>query len=184
MDDAEFSEVLAAARANGEWAWERLYRAYAPDVLQFLRAQRAAQPEDVLGDVFVDVVRSLHTFEGSAAGFRAWLFRLANNRLIDEHRRRTRRHEQAMGDVPEADRAESSAETIVITNAQEARLYAVLEVLPPDQRAAMLLRHVMDLQPAEIATAIGRTPGAVKMLLHRGGETLRERLGPEFPDRP
>lgn len=174
MEEAEFNEVLAAARANGEWAWERLYLHFAPDVLQFLRSQRAPHPEDVLGEVFVDVVRSLHTFSGTSTEFRSWLFRLAQNRLIDEHRRKGRRPQETGGEVPEAPLP--SAEEAAMVHADEANFYRLISALPQDQRAAVFMRYALDMQPAEIAVALGRKPGAAKMLIQRGVETLRQRL--------
>ena len=59
-----FAAVLRAARTGDEWAWNALYAEFAPALLGYLRAQRADQPEDVLGDVMLQVVRDLPGFGG------------------------------------------------------------------------------------------------------------------------
>jgi DNA-directed RNA polymerase specialized sigma24 family protein len=70
----QFPEVLAAARTGAEWAWISIYRDLSPVVLGYLRARRATEPEDLLGEVFLQVARDLPAFDGSERDFRAWAF--------------------------------------------------------------------------------------------------------------
>jgi RNA polymerase sigma-70 factor (ECF subfamily) len=53
--------------------------------------QGAVDPEDLTSDVFVAMVRSIHTFDGSERAFRAWLFSIAHHRLLDDRRLAGRR---------------------------------------------------------------------------------------------
>src|SRR5262245_20172878 len=85
-----FSDILTSARAGGSAAWAELYRDLAPSVLGYVRAQGAREPEDVLGEVFMQVVRGLERFQGDETGFRSWVFVIAHNRVRDEHRRAAR----------------------------------------------------------------------------------------------
>ena len=55
------------------------------------------------------------------------------------------------------------------------RLHALLADLPADQRAALVLRFFGDLSIGEIAALMGRSAGAIKMLIYRGMTTLRQR---------
>ena len=59
-----FPGTLAAARIGSEWAWTGIYRDLAPAVLGYLRARRAHEPEDLTGEVFLQVVRDLPRFQG------------------------------------------------------------------------------------------------------------------------
>jgi RNA polymerase sigma-70 factor (ECF subfamily) len=68
-----------------------LYEQLGPAVMGYLRAQRAEEPEDLLQEVFVQVVRDLPRFVGDGDGLRRWLFAIAHNRLIDGRRRRASR---------------------------------------------------------------------------------------------
>jgi len=90
MDSFEDS-VLPAARAGAEWAWERIYRELAPTVTGYLRAHGAGEPEDLTGEVFLQVVRGLERFEGGERAFLAWVFTIAHRRVVDDLRRRARR---------------------------------------------------------------------------------------------
>lgn len=150
---------------------------YAPGVLGFLRVRDQAGAEDVLGDVFLDVVRTIHSFEGGPDAFRAWLFRIASNRFIDEHRRRRRRPEHSTDQVPEqADRDVAD----VVAEAEDARrVEACLRVLPPDQRTAVYLRSIVGMSFADVARAMGRSEGSAKMLHGRALRTLAPRMRPD-----
>src|SRR3954469_7805866 len=90
MDSFEES-VLPAARAGADWAWERIYRELAPSVTGYARAHGAAEPEDLTGEVFLQVVRGLERFAGRGRAFGAWVFRSAHRRGVDARRGRARR---------------------------------------------------------------------------------------------
>ena len=170
-----YDEVLAAARAGAEWAWGRIYGELAPSVAGYLRAHGAADPEDLTGEVLLQVVRGLDRFEGDEAGFRAWVFTIAHRRLVDEARRRARRpvvpapEERldvlagAGGDVRD-DAAAVLAEDAVREASAD---------LPPDQRAVLLLRILGDLTIDEIARVLDKRPGAVKALQRRAVRRLQ-----------
>src|SRR3712207_8016605 len=87
-----FDSVLAAARAGADWAWERIYADLAGSVIGYLRVHGAAEPEDLAGEVFLQVVRDLPRFSGDQRDFRAWVFTIVHRRLLDERRRRSEEH--------------------------------------------------------------------------------------------
>ena len=168
----EFTSVLAGAQSGAEWAWARLYESIAGQVIGYLRLRGAREPEDLLGEVFVQVARNLGTFEGDERGFRAWVFTVAHHRLVDERRYFSRRpvgagdgKEQAGGNVEE--------EALRLIGNQSVR--NLLAVLSPDQRDVLLLRLLGGLSVAETADALGKKPGAIKALHHRGIKILRSR---------
>ena len=88
--ESDFPSVLAAARRGEEWAWTAIYREYSAPVLRYLRGRGASEPEDLLAEVFVQIVRNLAQFEGAASDFRTWVFMIAHNRLLDERRSASR----------------------------------------------------------------------------------------------
>ena len=75
---AAFDSVLAAAQQNAPWAYERLWRAFAPGVASYLRLQGAYDPEDLTSEVFLGAFRGIGTFRGDEAQFRGWLFTIAH----------------------------------------------------------------------------------------------------------
>jgi RNA polymerase sigma-70 factor (ECF subfamily) len=178
MLGAQFPETLAAARTGAEWAWTTIYRDLAPVLLGYLRARRAGEPEDLTGEVFLQVVRDLPRFDGDERDFRAWVFVIAHHRLVDEGRRRTRRPVELAAEVPEL-RAPDDVETQVLRETATVRVRLIIEQLAPDQRDVLLLRVLGELTVEEVATAIGKSPGAVKALQRRGLAVLKGALSKE-----
>ena len=170
----EFDDVLAAARAGAEWAWSRIYAELAPKVVGYLRAHGAAEPEDVAGEVFVQVVRDLPGFSGGEREFRAWTFTIAHRRRVDALRYRGRRPVDAVPDELLAGVAGAGGDVHeeAERHIADARVRAAIDALPPDQRAVILLRIIGDLTIEEIARAVGKRPGAVKALQRRGLKRL------------
>jgi RNA polymerase sigma factor (sigma-70 family) len=158
-----------AITATAEPAAEDLYRELAPAVLGYLRAAGAPEPEDVLGEVFLQVARDLPGFRGESDGLRRWVFSIAHNRLIDAARYRRRRPVQPVAVVPEIT-APEPAEPF------DPALVDALAVLTRDQRNVVMLRFVADLSIMDTARILHRPPGVVKSLQHRGLRRLEVEL--------
>src|SRR5688572_6778255 len=81
-----------------------VYRDLAPAVLGYLRSQRVKDPEDVLGEVFVQVARDLRRgrFKGDEDALRRWVFSIAHNRAVDAQRKRGRDRSVPTEDVVDA----------------------------------------------------------------------------------
>lgn len=174
----DYANIVEAARQGAEWAWTRLYRDASPTVLRYLRARGAREPEDLLGDVFVQVVRNISRFDGGEAEFRAWVVTIARNRLTDDWRRRGRNPEAApLDDVlaREEDPA-GDAEEDAMRRLADDRVRAVLAGLTPQQRDVMLLRIFGRLTIDEVAAAIGKRPGAVKSIQTRAFAAIRKAI--------
>lgn len=174
---ARFPEVLAAAREGLEWAWSELYREYAPQLLRFLRSQGAGDPEDLLGDCFVQLVRHLDQFKGDEAGFRAWAFTIARSRLVD-HWRKSARQPVVLSADPEADAGRPPESTGPADQGLLSRLAVaeILDFLTADQRAVIELRFIDKFSLAETAEILQRSEGSVKLLQHRAIKSLRRAL--------
>jgi RNA polymerase sigma factor (sigma-70 family) len=164
-----FDDVLIAARAGADWAWERIYADLAPTVVGYLRARGAAEPEDLAGEAFLHVVRGLERFSGDERDFRAWVFTIVHRRLQDERRRRGRRPAVAVPPEEAAERAGAGGdvEREALDRLGERRAREAIERLPEDQRTVLLLRILGDLTVEEVARAVGKRPGAVKALQRR-----------------
>lgn len=168
MLGVSFSRVLDAARAGADWAWTEIYHDLAPAVLGYLRARGAAEPEDLTGEVFLQLVRDLPRFSGEERAFRAWCFAIAHNRLLDEGRHRSRRPVDPAPDVGTgvADPGDVAADAL--SAVADARVRRLIDGLVPDQRDVLLLRILGELTVEEVARIVGKSPGAVKALQRRG----------------
>ena len=168
---------MEAARTGQEWAWMALYAGHAPALLGYLRARRAAQPEDLLGEVMLQIVRDLQSFDGGERDFRAWAFTIAHHRLLDERRRSARRPAEP---VPPAElerlgpRGDTERDADRTLSAE--RVGRLLAQLSEDQKNVILLRVLGDLTSEEVAEILGKTPGAVKALQRRGFEKIKHQF--------
>ncbi len=172
-----FAAVLAAARAGADWAWAAIYSDLAPPVRGYLRARGAAEPEDLLGEVFLQAVRDLASFEGGERELRAWILKIAHHRLIDDRRSRRRRPvEPAPDEVIEARAPPGDAEQEALEHLGEADIVRLIAGLSTAQRSVILLRVLGDLAVEEVARVVGKRPGAVKALQRRGLARIERQL--------
>jgi RNA polymerase sigma-70 factor, ECF subfamily len=136
----------------------------------------AALAEDVAQEAFLSAVRSLHRFDRRRP-FRPWLHRIVVNRAIDHARAREGRREVAaelVGEPPSAAPADSLAPGDVV---------GALAALPAEQRAVVVLRHLLGYTPGEIARMLRLPRGTVNSRLRRGLDALAGPLRDVAPPR-
>jgi RNA polymerase sigma-70 factor (ECF subfamily) len=174
---AELTDAVVAAAAAGDTdALGAIYAALAPAVLGYLRARSIDDAEGVTNDVFVKLLPQIPNVRGGADGVRKLTFTIARARMID-HLRALGRGAPTIAYEPDADRRSvPSAEDDAHAALSLARVRAVLDLLPDDQRDVLLLRVVADLSLEQVAQIIGRSTGAVKQLQRRGMVALRAAL--------
>ena len=178
MIGPEFPAVLQAASRGDEEAFGRLWHDLQPRVLRYFMVAAPAAAEDLASETWLGVVRGLDRFRGNEPSFRAWVFTIARHELLDWRRRETRRgiEDLAPNGVAEQlapDDPEASALEHLSTRAALAQVAA----LPPDQAEAIVLRVVAGLGVDRVAAIMGKRPGTVRVLTHRGLRRLAERLG-------
>jgi RNA polymerase sigma-70 factor (ECF subfamily) len=172
--ESGFPPVLAAARQGEEWAWTAIYREYSPAVLRYLKGRGAKEPEDLLGEVFVQVVRNLPTFTGAESDFRSWVFVIARNRLVDERRKTGRTPLEPVSDLTLAEVADvGHVEDDAMRRIADERVMETLNELTSDQRDVLFLRLFARLTVSEVARVMAKSPGAVKALQSRALATIR-----------
>jgi len=173
----DFETTLLAARTGAEWAWRRLYEDLAPTVLRYLRSRGAPDPEDLTGEVFLQVVRRLHQFEGAEAEFRGWVMTIARHRYIDAFRSRSRRPVDPVDDeILTRAAGIADVEDEALQNLAAGELRAAMTQLSEDQRDVLFLRILAGLSITEVAAATGKSPGAVKSLQARALGALRRNM--------
>jgi len=146
-------------------------------VERYLRARRVPDVEDVVGETFVNVVRSIDGFEGNETAFRGWVFAIARNRATDE-RRRLIRHPSAPASIEELDGGgpRGDVENEAMEGLATDQIGRLLDSLTADQRDVLLLRIIGGLTIDQVAAAVGRNAGAVKMLQARGLAAIRREI--------
>lgn len=190
--------LVEAARRDPS-RFDALYRKYLAQVYSYsyyeLRDHHAA--EDATERVFMQALAGLPRFEervdafiasrpvtaasGSASDmadistFRVWLFRIARNVVANERRTDRRRPVSPLEDAIGLHAPDDVAETVAAREAGSAAWQAVAR-LPEDRRRAVILRFVDEMSTAEIAAVLGRSEGAVRVLLHRALRSVAEDL--------
>jgi RNA polymerase sigma factor (sigma-70 family) len=170
-----FPDLLGAAQADAGWAYERLFRAFAPAVLGYLRTLGVEDPDAATNEVFLRAFTNIGRFQGDETGFRSWVFTIAHNAALDDRRRRSRRPAIAEGEVP--DDVVAAAEETALEHVDTDEVLELLDDLSPDQRDVLVLRLVADLTVEQVAGVLGKRVGAVKALQRRGLAALRRRAG-------
>jgi RNA polymerase sigma-70 factor (ECF subfamily) len=172
-----FEQVLAAAQAGGDWAWRDIYESLSPVVLGYLRGRGSRDPEDLTGEVFVQVVRRIHSFSGGEDAFRAWILTIARRRLIDEYRARGRRPDSETETAElEAIGPTGDVEREAIAGVEAAMVVRAIRELSSDQQDVLLLRVVGDLTLEQVAKVLGKSLTAVKALQRRGLAALSKKI--------
>jgi RNA polymerase sigma-70 factor, ECF subfamily len=164
-------DVVRAAQRGDAGALEDLFRAHwaMAHRAAYLVVQDATAAEDIAQEAFLAAVRALDRFDRRRP-FGPWLHRIVVNRAIDHARARALRREVAL--PASADRAAPPAGDLD-------GIVAALAVLPPDQRAVVVLRHLLEYTPGEIARMLELPLGTVNSRLRRGLDALEDRLGDE-----
>jgi RNA polymerase sigma-70 factor (ECF subfamily) len=163
---SETALVRAAQRGSAE-AFAELFRRHWPRAHRaaWLVVHDATAAEDVAQEAFLAAVRSLDRFDRRRP-FGPWLHRIVVNRAIDYARARELRREVADAGVEPAvfDRPDAPGDDVL----------GALAALPPDQRAVIVMRHLLGFTPGEIAAALGLPRGTVNSRLRRGLDGLQE----------
>src|SRR5262249_51392599 len=154
-----------------------LYDDLQPNVLAYLRARSRSDAEDVASEVWVSVAAGLARFRGDESGFRGWVFTIARRRLVDGRRSRGRRPaDPAPREGSSAVVADADREAEVVARLDYEAALTALSALPADQEDVVLLRVVGGLSVEEVARALGKLPGTVRVLQHRALRRLAQVL--------
>lgn len=172
-EPSEASQV-AAALAGDEAALEWLFQRHWPVAYRvaLLIVRDHAAAEDVAQEAFVAAVRRLELFDRRRP-FAPWLMKITANRAIDWTRSGRARREAG----PAAEYAGGSATVPPVGDCGcSEEVMAALASLPPEQRAVVVLRHLLDYTPGEIARALEIPRGTVNSRLRRGLDVLEQVL--------
>ena len=166
--------LIRGALAGSEADLEQLFRRHWPRAYRvaFLIVHDHAAAEDIAQEAFVAAVRRLDRFDRRRP-FAPWLGTIVANRAIDWVRARTSRRE-ITGGVPEQP---APADQPVGHYSEE--VLAALAGLPPEQRAVVVMRYVLEYTPGEITRALEIPRGTVNSRLRRGLDALEARLKQE-----
>ena len=166
-------QLVSLFRCGNEDAFRAIHDRYRPRLFAYTRqmfAGSAADAEDAVQEIFVRAYSGLRANQRELA-LRAWLYRVAHNRCIDE----LRRPQTVPTEEIPAMAAGSGPDPVAQTEQRDAlrRLIADVQRLPDQQRSALLMRELGGMTYADVSGALGVSVPAVKSLLVRA----RDRAG-------
>jgi RNA polymerase sigma factor (sigma-70 family) len=165
-------KLIALVRRGRDDAFDALVDRYRPRLLAFCRnmMRSSEDAEDVLQEVFVNAYRAMRADDRPIQA-KAWLYRIARNRCLNELRRNTAAPVESM-DVFET--IEATAVETVERREHLSEIVVDVKRLPEQQRAALLLREMEGLPYQQIADVLDTTVPSVKSLLVRARMGLAE----------
>ncbi|HUE36092.1 MAG TPA: sigma-70 family RNA polymerase sigma factor [Candidatus Acidoferrum sp.] len=188
QSDPDAALMLRVKRGDRA-AFAELVDKYKQPVTNFIyRSLRdEAESEDLAQNVFLQVYKSRSRYKQTAK-FSTWLFTIARNLCLNELRRRSRHPAESLEethteneDQPPRqfeDKSQMGAPDKVLHGELAEKIDEALAELPENQRSAILLCRQDELSYEEIARILRCSLSATKSLIHRGRETLKEKLKP------
>lgn len=177
-------EWIIRARQGDVQAFTRLVEAYQKPVynLAYRMLGNAAEAEEAAQETFIRLYKRFHTYDPKRK-FSSWLFSIASHYCIDRLRRR-RMTLLSLEDVAFSGHMASDVERpeeSVARNEKEALVHRLLDTLPEDYRAAVVLRYWYDFSYQEIAETLDTTESAIKSRLFRARQKLAETAQETMP---
>lgn len=166
-------QLVEAFRQGHDAAFQVIHDHYRPRLFAYARQMLGGSPqdaEDAVQDVFLRAYHALRT-DARPLTLRAWLYRVAHNRCIDQMRRPAPTPVEASEDTPSP-----AVDPLMAAQQREdlRRLVTDIRALPEQQRSALLMREMDGMSYTELGAALGTTVPAVKSLLVRARMGLAE----------
>jgi RNA polymerase sigma-70 factor, ECF subfamily len=173
---ANLSKLLALAAEGDQYSFGEFYQLYLNEIYRYIlfRVNDHNEAEDLTAKVFLEAWESL---TGARHGqkiknIRAWVYRIARNKVIDYHR--TRKPEEPIDDNPDkklqGDWLERDVDDLFISR----QLAEGVRQLPANFQEVIILRFISRMSPAEVAEIMNITKSNVRVLQYRALRQMRE----------
>ncbi len=170
------AELISRAQAGENEAFGELYERYVALIYRYVLARVDAESdaEDITEVVFLRTFKALHRYIERGRPFSAFLYQVARNALVDHYRQQRKTEsieaaEKLPSLAPDPDESLIAKERAVV-------LRRALAELPADYQEVIRLRIMLALPTTIVGEWLGRSEGAVRVLLHRALKTLRRQL--------
>jgi RNA polymerase sigma-70 factor (ECF subfamily) len=193
------TKLLVRLRSGDEAALAEFVEANRPALMAFLHARigshlaKKVEPDDILQDACMEAIRSLDKAPLDTWDPLHWLFQICERKIIDAHRRHfesQKRNAAREASIPDGSEEAGGLANLLAASMttpsaafsrdqRQLRVLAAIDTLPEDQREALRLRYLVGLPSKEIAQKLGKTDGAVRVMLSRSLGKLQEMLAEE-----
>lgn len=170
------ADLIARAQSGEIEAFGELYARYLDPIYRYIRTRvdKTADAEDLCEAVFLSTFEALDRYQERGHPFSAYLYQVARNRLADHYR--TREIRVDLDQVSEPAAADADPEAAYAQRERVLDAVHSLRKLREDYQEVIRLRVILELPTSTVAMWMDRSPGAVRVLLHRALVALREEL--------
>ena len=167
-------ELLDRARDGDGDAWSQIVHELGPRVQGYAQSKGVVDAEDVVQDVFTAAARQIGAFDGEWRAFRSWIFSIAYRQIVNRYRSPSR-HD---GELPRVlvDEDLIGPDQAVVIREMASEAVAAMDVLSEIERDVVLLRVIAGLDTAEVANAVGKRAGNVRVIQSRALAKVRAEL--------
>lgn len=175
--------VLIKSAANGDkQAFGVLYQNYLEQIYRYIyyRIANSFEAEDITENVFLkawEALPKLAEKEENISNFRAWLYRIAHNMIVDHHR--ARKPSISLDEAVSLSDSADGPELAASSNWDSQRLAAAIKLLEPNLQQVLVCRFINQISHAETARIMGLNPGHVRVLQHRALKKMAQLLEKE-----
>lgn len=171
--------LIQKATSRDADAFGRLYDMYVDRVYRhvYYRVGNVADVEDLTQQVFLKAWEAIDRYKKTASPFLAWLMTISHNLVVDFYR--TKKDKTYLEVEITADNLASSPERVAEARFEQQQLRRAILQLPGEQQQVILLHLVEGFRHAEIAALLGKSEGAIRVILHRALARLRQILEKE-----
>jgi len=182
MLDNEPKLIRDAQKGKGE-CFGQLYDHYLPAIYRyvFMKVSNKHEAEDLTHEVFMSAWQNLERYKFKGFPFSSWLYNIAHNRVIDFYRTK-----KSHADIEEVDegfiKVVYALDKIIDTSLEIEKVHAALQEMTDEQQDVILMRFMEDMSHRDIAAAMNKTEGAVRLIQHRAMQNLRNMLSDKKQD--
>ena len=177
--NAEVESLVGRAVDGDTEAFGRLYDIYADRIYRhiYYRTASVEDARDMTQEVFTRAWQVLPKYKKSSTPFLGWLFTISHNRVIDYYR--TRKDHAYLDFEVSVDTLESSPERAAEASLDSRMVRRAILQLPEDQQRVILMTFIDGFEYSEVAAALNKSEGNVRVIVHRALKKMREILDKE-----
>ena len=184
--DAGPEQLIARAAAGDREAFGQLYEEHAVRVFRhaYFLTSDVTLAEDLTAQTFLKALEAIGRYENRGVPFIAWLLRITVNLAIN-HRKALKNgiHAQLPEQIVDDDALGSPEQSCTMKSEGE-RVWRKVMELPTEQRQVIVMRFMEDLAYSDVASALGKSIGAVRVIQFRALHNLRNLLREEDAAEP
>ncbi len=167
-------QYIQKAQHGDQEAFGTLYDHYFPQIYRFVlfKVGSKAEAEDLTHEVFLSAWRTLPNYRMKGHPLSSWLYQIARNAVIDLYRT-TKHHVQIEMVSEDVLRPVESGQESLDTTLEMEQVQKCIAQLRPDYQDLIIMRFIEELPTAEIATVLGKSEGAVRLMQHRALNDLK-----------